>query len=89
VENEIDLPAPTEPPATDSAAAMIHTPAPSASNVLAVSAEDFTASGNEENQDPNAYVRLGSYQELRDTKEAARLRNVLTSKATRKPLLAW
>jgi hypothetical protein len=89
VENEIDLPAPPEPPATDSASAMIHTPAPDVSIAMVVSAEELTASGNEDNQDPNAYVGLGSNQELRDTKEAACLRNVLTSKATRKPLLAW
>ena len=68
VENEIDLPAPQEPPATDSAAALIHTPAPGVSNVMVVSAEELTASGNEENQDPNAYVGLASNQELRATK---------------------
>jgi hypothetical protein len=70
MENEIDLPAPPEPPATDSASAMIHTPTPGVSNAMAVSAEELTASGNEENQDPNAYVGLGSNQELRDTKES-------------------
>jgi hypothetical protein len=70
VENEIDLPAPPEPPATDSAAATIHTPAHGVSNAMAVSADELTASGNEENQDPNAYVGLGSNQELRDKKES-------------------
>jgi hypothetical protein len=54
VENEIDLPAPTEPRATDFASAMIHTPAPGVSNAMSVTAEELTASGNEENQDTNA-----------------------------------
>jgi hypothetical protein len=70
VENEIDLPAPSEPPATDPASEMILTPIPGVSNAMPVTAEELTASGNEENQDPNAYVGLGSEQELRDVKEA-------------------
>jgi hypothetical protein len=56
VENEIDLPAPPEPPATDSASAMIHTPPPGVHNAMPVTAEELTASVSEENQDPNAYV---------------------------------
>ncbi len=47
--------APPEPPATDSAAATIHMPAPGVINAMEVSAEELTASRNEENQDPNTY----------------------------------
>jgi hypothetical protein len=70
VANEIDLPAPPEPPATDSASVMIYTPAPGVSNAIIVSEEELTASGSEENQDPNLSVGLGSEQESRNAKEA-------------------
>jgi hypothetical protein len=70
LENEIDLPAPPEPPATDSASAMILTPAPGVSNAVAVSAEEVAASGDDENQDPKRFVGLGSDQALRATKES-------------------
>jgi hypothetical protein len=70
VENENDLPAPPEPPATSSASAMIDTPAPGVSNGMAVSAAELTASANEESQDPNAHAGLGPMQALRDAKEA-------------------
>jgi hypothetical protein len=43
VENGIDLPAPPEPTATDSASAMIHTPPPGVSNAMPVTAEELTA----------------------------------------------
>jgi hypothetical protein len=70
VENEIDLPAPPEPPATEPASAMTAPLAPGVSNAMLVSAEVLTAAEDGENQDPNAFVGLGSNLELRVTKEA-------------------